>query len=196
MARGNPPKSLAPRLSQPIGARRPAAAPRSGVGMCITGRGALGVALERSRELAQLRPVISGGRAARGLIGHRGLPGGRAPHAAAAAPAKGMEVPTLGSGLGAFSGPLSRARHRRGGRAVIRVIARLPNRGCSGPQAAGRGRGRGAPQPLARLISPEELSALLGRPGREGAPGVGSLGKGGKGRGLALLSTYWMPVVG
>lgn len=119
-------------------------------GCALRGAGPSEIALERSRELAELRALISGGRAARWLIGRRGLPGWRAPHAAAAAAAaqaKGMEVPTLGSGLGACSGPLSRARHRRGGRAVIRVIARLHTRGCSEPQAAQRGRGRGRPNP-------------------------------------------------
>lgn len=141
------------------------------------------MALERSRELAQLRALISGGRAARGLIGHRGLPGWRAPHAAAAAAAqaKGMEVPTLGSGLGAFSGPLSRARHRRGGRAVIKIIARLHTRRCSEPQAAGRGRGQGRPSPwrgsflqkscqhswAARAEKGLLESALWGKEGRE-----------------------------
>lgn len=90
---------------------------------------------------------------------------GRAPDAAAAAaPGGGHGGSHARPGPGAFSGRRGRARHCGGGRAVIRVIARLPARGSSGPQAVREGLGPGAPQPLARLLPPDDGVSTPGLP--------------------------------
>lgn len=127
------PGFLRPRRLRPLHSPRP----RAGCG--AEGRG--GAGRGQMKGAASAAQKSAAGRERRGgLIGHSGRPGGRALDAAAAAPAPGGGPGRSHArpGPGAFSGRRSRAGLRRGGRAVIRVIARLPAGGSPGPRRATR----------------------------------------------------------
>lgn len=145
-----PPRERGPPASCGQGGSGPRAPPARGWGV---GRGARGAGRWQMKGAASAAQKFAPGRVA-GLAYRRprALPGGRAPDAtAAAAPAPGGGPGRSHAlpGPGAFSGRRGRARLRRGGRAVIRVIARLPAGGSSGPRCAalapGAGGGRGFP---------------------------------------------------
>lgn len=140
------------------GGSGPRAPPARGWGV---GRGGRGAGRWQMKGAASAARKFAPGRAA-GLAYRRPRPlrGGRAPDATAAAtapaPGGGPGRSHARPGPGAFSGRRGRARLRRGGRAVIRVIARLPAGCSSGPRCAalapGAGGGRGSPQPVARQV--------------------------------------------
>lgn len=101
---------------------------------------------ERRRDRADRRPVISRRAGLSAIAGSRtGSPRGR--HRL---PGRRARRFPRSAGPGAVSARRGRARHRREGRAIIRVIARLPAppaRGSSGPllSRAGPGGAQGAP---------------------------------------------------
>lgn len=171
------PRSLDHSTSPGKWGRGPARLP-PGVGFGTHGRWRLERVDERRCErAAPIAARLLAGRAA-GRAYRRSRPPGRAPNAAAAAAAArggGHGGSHARPGPGAFSARRGSARHRRGGRAVIRVIARLPARASSGPllRRAGPGGTRpglrlGAPQPLDPHSLRRSDSALLAAPAQKG----------------------------
>lgn len=101
---------------------------------------------ERGRDRADRRPVISRRAGLSAIAGSRaGSPRGR--HRL---PGRRARRFPRSAGPGAFSARRGRARHRREGRAIIMVIARLPARPrrLRTPGALAVPGGAGAPQPL------------------------------------------------
>lgn len=120
---------------------------------------------------ADRRPVISGASGGAGLSTITASRAGSQRPAAAAARGGGHDGSHARPGPGAFSARRGRTRHRRGGRAVIRVIARLPAHSSSGPwlhPAGPRGARLGEPQSLAPPVPRRSDSALLAAPAQKG----------------------------